>query len=36
MRTTNQNIFRAYDVRGVYPGELNEEMAKKSAMTLAA
>ena len=35
MRTTNQNIFRAYDVRGVYPGELNEEIVTRTAMAMA-
>lgn len=25
----NQSIFRAYDIRGIYPGELNEEVAYK-------
>jgi phosphomannomutase len=26
--TVNPNIFKAYDVRGVYPGEVNEEAAR--------
>ncbi|MBM4177258.1 phosphomannomutase/phosphoglucomutase [Candidatus Gribaldobacteria bacterium] len=30
-----QNIFRAYDARGIYPSELNEEIAKRTAMTMA-
>jgi len=28
-RSINPNIFRAYDVRGIYPSELNEETAYK-------
>ncbi len=26
--TLNAGIFKAYDVRGVYPGEVNEEAAR--------
>ena len=26
--TVNPNIFKAYDVRGIYPGEVNEEAAR--------
>ncbi|MDP2950901.1 MAG: hypothetical protein Q8N55_00805, partial [bacterium] len=33
--SSTQNIFRAYDVRGVYPGELNEEVVKRTAMAMA-
>ena len=29
MSKINPNIFRAYDVRGTYPEELNEEAAFK-------
>ncbi|MCX6759813.1 MAG: phosphomannomutase/phosphoglucomutase [Candidatus Nealsonbacteria bacterium] len=25
----NESIFKSYDIRGIYPGELNEETAKK-------
>ena len=25
----NTSIFKAYDVRGLYPGEINEEVAKQ-------
>ena len=31
----NKNIFRAYDVRGVYPSELNQETAYKIGVALA-
>lgn len=31
----NQSIFRAYDVRGIYPQELNEESASRIAMATA-
>lgn len=29
MTTINSNIFKAYDIRGVYPDELNEETARE-------
>ena len=29
----NQDIFKAYDIRGVYPQELNEETTKLIAQT---
>lgn len=32
----NQNIFKAYDVRGVYPEELNEEAAKAVGLAVAS
>ncbi len=28
----NPNIFRAYDIRGIYPEEINEEIAQKLAL----
>src|SRR5438045_9069326 len=28
MSTLNPDIFKAYDVRGVYPGEVNEDAAR--------
>src|SRR5256885_11590549 len=28
MPTLNPDIFKAYDVRGVYPGEVNEDAAR--------
>ncbi len=31
----NQNIFKAYDVRGRYPGEINEAAAEEIARRLA-
>ena len=31
----NKNIFRAYDVRGIYPSELNQETAYKIGVALA-
>ncbi len=31
----NKNIFRTYDIRGVYPGELNEEAAQRIAQAFA-
>ncbi len=30
-----ENIFKAYDIRGVYPAELNEEVAYKIAQAYA-
>ncbi len=32
----NPNIFRAYDIRGVYPDELNEEAAFRTALAFAS
>jgi len=32
----NQNIFKAYDVRGVYPEELNEEAAQAVGLAVAS
>ena len=29
MSKVNPNIFRAYDIRGIYPKEINEEVAYK-------
>jgi len=31
----NQNIFRAYDIRGIYPDELNEKTAERVAISFA-
>ena len=31
----NKNIFRAYDIRGIYPSELNQETAYKIGVALA-
>jgi len=31
----NQNIFRAYDIRGIYPTELNEKVAERIAQAYA-
>lgn len=31
----NESIFKSYDVRGVYPGELNEEVANKIGQAFA-
>lgn len=31
----NHHIFRAYDIRGVYPDELNEEVAQRVALAFA-
>jgi len=31
----NKNIFRAYDIRGVYPSELNDEVAYRTARAMA-
>ena len=30
----NKNIFRAYDIRGIYPSELNQEAAYKIGVAL--
>lgn len=30
-----ENIFRAYDIRGIYPEEVNRELAKDVAITLS-
>lgn len=31
MSGVDESIFRAYDIRGIYPGQINEEIAKKIA-----
>ena len=31
----NENIFRAYDIRGIYPQDLNEEIAYKIGIELS-
>ena len=31
----NADIFRAYDIRGLYPSDLNEETAYKIGVALA-
>lgn len=31
----NKNIFRAYDIRGIYPNDLNEEVAYRVARAMA-
>ena len=31
----NPNIFRAYDIRGIYPDDLNEEVASRTALAFA-
>ena len=31
----NKNIFRAYDIRGIYPSELSQETAYKIGVALA-
>lgn len=31
----NESIFKAYDIRGIYPDEVNEELAKSVASTLS-
>ena len=32
MTTINTSIFKAYDVRGLYPSEVNEEAARVSVL----
>jgi len=32
---TDKSIFRAYDVRGTYPGQLNEDVARRVALAFA-
>jgi phosphomannomutase len=32
----NPNIFKAYDVRGLYPGEINEDAARQIGRGFAA
>ena len=34
MAKINQNIFRAYDIRGIYPRDLNGKVASKIALAL--
>ena len=34
MSAVNKNIFKAYDIRGVYPSELDEETARTIGRTL--
>jgi len=34
MAKINQNIFRAYDIRGIYPADLNGKVASKIALAL--
>ena len=35
MGSVNEKIFRAYDIRGIYPGELDEEMARQIGRAFA-
>ena len=35
MDTMNENIFRAYDIRGIYPKDLNEDIAYKIGLALS-
>ena len=35
MDTMNENIFRAYDIRGIYPKDLNEDIAYKIGFALS-
>ena len=35
MDTMNENIFRAYDIRGIYPRDLNEDTAYKIGFALS-
>jgi phosphomannomutase/phosphoglucomutase len=35
MDTMNENIFRAYDIRGIYPRDLNEDIAYKIGFALS-
>jgi len=35
MNTMNENIFRAYDIRGIYPEDLNEDIAYKIGFALS-
>ena len=35
MDTMNENIFRAYDIRGIYPRDLNEDIAYKIGLALS-
>ena len=35
MDTMNENIFRAYDIRGIYPKDLNEDTAYKIGFALS-
>ena len=35
MGTMNENIFRAYDIRGIYPRDLNEDTAYKIGFALS-
>ena len=35
MGTMNENIFRAYDIRGIYPKDLNEDIAYKIGFALS-
>jgi phosphomannomutase/phosphoglucomutase len=35
MNTMNENIFRAYDIRGIYPKDLNEDIAYKIGFALS-
>ena len=35
MNTMNENIFRAYDIRGIYPKDLNEDIAYKIGYALS-
>ena len=35
MDTMNENIFRAYDIRGIYPKDLNENIAYKIGFALS-
>ncbi len=36
MTKVNPNIFKAYDIRGIYPDEINEEVAYKIGQALVA
>src|SRR3990172_11929407 len=36
MAKINEEIFRTYDIRGIYPNEINEEVAYKIARAFAA
>ena len=36
METISTKAFGAYDLRGIYPGEINEEMAEKRRLELRA